>query len=520
LGWLLLCALVPVLLAPVCEGSGPDTSIQLTLNGIPSDEGAILVVPPSGFTVDVEFGDPRRVLPETLYLVIGSQQTGTPTIDLVPEIVAADSSGVVAMIPAETPLETGTHVVVAGVETASGRTVVAALLFAVREHALGPPLANGQWVQLDFSRDRDGDGLADFRADLPAFGLGSAADPASSAIVHDWVIGEVVARTQAFFDETNPSGLPGGDAADVVVSDLPAPAGPSTRICVGGEDPTGGDSIGNVLYDARNGNPSDVACDDFLPSGVFPRGMLVYAFEASFQNVFAPLLAFPVGEHPLDASVLGPGYDAGDPAQLARFETISAGVEGFAQALASITAHEVGHALGMVAPGEPGEGLFGGFTGPEFTHNLTPEGATPSENLLMNAGPSFSFARLAGLDGETPPRIRELNWAYLQGRIVLDPAVTGIYPAPSVQGFGPSTISRSGPLAVTVTVLGQRFLPTATVRLLGPLDFNLLIPTLVDGTELTGMAVSSFLEEGTYAVEVTNPDGQVAVLPGAVSVTP
>ena len=504
----------------MCEGPGPGTSIQVTLNGIPADEAAVLVVPPAGFTVDVEFADPARVRPESLSLVIGSQRTGSVTIDLAPEIVASDSSGAVAIMPSDTPLAIGTHIAVAAVETTSGRTIVAAQLFAVRQHSPGPPLANGQWVQLDFSEDRDGDGRADFQDDLLAFGLGSAADPASAAIVHDWVIGEVVARSQAFFDETNPSGLPGGDAADVVLSDLPAPAGPYTRICVGGEDPSGGNAIGNVLYDARNGNLADVACDDFLPSGVFPRGMLAYAFQASFQNVFAPLLAFPVGDHPLDATVLGPGYDPDDPAQRARFEEISAGVEGFAQALASITAHEVGHALGMVAPGDPGAGLFGGFSGPEYTHNLTPAGATPSENLLMNEGQSFSFARLAGLEGESPPRIRALNWAYLQGRLVLDPAVTGIYPAPSVQGFDPPTLSRSGPVSVPVTVVGQRFLPTPTIRLLGPLDFNVLVPTFGDATELTGLAVSSFLDVGTYDVEVTNPDGQVALLPAALTVTP
>jgi hypothetical protein len=158
---------------------------------------------------------------------------------------------------------------------------------------LAPPLAGGQWIQLDFDADRDADALADFPVDLASFGLAGGLSAAVDMRVESWVIREIIARAGAFYDE-NPSDLPGGDLLNIKFSADPRPDGPYTRICVAGATPGEGSIIGNVLLDPGNQDKSDEACDDYLPSGVFPREIEYYQDDPSYQAAFAPMLEPPL----------------------------------------------------------------------------------------------------------------------------------------------------------------------------------------------------------------------------------
>jgi hypothetical protein len=499
---------------------GPAPSLTLTVNAIPDAHNDLLVLPPSGFTVDVGFVNPGLLLPTTLEVWALPWDPELPNTDLSSDLVVLDLEGGVALVSPAHALAPGSYTLLALADVKPTGNVAASLDVAVRSPPTPPPLAAHQWIQLDFAADRDGDSAPDFPEDLASFGLGSGAAPALSQVVEDWVVAEVVARSQAYYDGPNPSGLPGGDPANLTFSELPPASGPFTRICVAGEDPSGGVTIGNVLYDPGNGNPANVACDDFLPSGVFPREFLFYASSAAFQAVFAPLLAQPVGTDPLDPLVLGPAYDPGDPAQLARFTEIESGVETFAQALATICAHEAGHAIGLVPPGPPGGGLYGGSAGADFTHDVEPWGGVPAENLLMNRGSSFSFEELTGLGGVALPRLRELDFGYLQGRLVLDAAVTGIFEPPSVGAVSPSLIDLSGPSIVQITVTGQDFQATPSLRLIGPTLHYVQSETLQSPTQMTGLVFPLQLVAGTYDLELKNPDGQKDLLSGAIQVVP
>jgi hypothetical protein len=441
-------------------------------------------------------------------------------VDLTDAIVRSDPDGAVVLVPPEASFGSGSYAVLLTAVDTAGNSHVATFDFAIREPVVAAPLESHQWVQLDFDADRDGDTLPDFPEDLEAFGLGSGGGPGASASVREWVIDEIVARVQEFYALENPSQLPGGDAANVSFERAPPASGFFTRICVGGQDPTGGVMMGNVQYDPGNANPGDDACDDILPSGVFPREILFWSGEAAFAAAFDALLAEPVGTHPLDDVVLGAAYDPGDPAQLARFDAIDRGVDAFAQVAATITAHEAGHALGLVAPGPPGGGLFGGSSGVDYTHNVTPEGTAPEESFLMNAGNTFGFATLGGDPSLPPPPIRAMNWAYLRGRLLLDAAVDGIYPAPIVHSVEPATVSLSGPSWVDVTVSGAKFQGTPRLRLLGPLAYTLSSPTLVDASQVTGGLITFQVLEGTYDFEFRNGDGQKTVLEAAITVVP
>lgn len=512
---LALALAVPALGASNCTG---DDLIRLTVNAVPEAEAELLVLPPSGFTVDITFPDPSAVIPSTLVVVELAWAAPVPQL-LTGDIVAWRPDGAVILVPPEHALEPGSHTFIAGAERViDGEQTVALLSVAVREHVIGAPLQEWQWVQLDPTSDLDGDGEVDLRADLRAFGLASLADPALADLVYWRVVGEIVGRVQQLYHASNPSGLPGGDPVWVRFSGVPPPSGRYTRICIGGASPGAGGVIGNVRYDPANGDPADVACDLLVPSGVFPRELLRYAWQPAFQTVFDPLLAAPVGTDPLDAQVLGVAYDPSDPVQLARREEIDAGIAAFAQAVATVTAHETGHALGLVPPGTPGGGLYGGTSGPDFTHNVTPYGGVPPETFLMNAGASFAFAELAGLGGVPLPRLRALNHAYLHGRLVLDDAVRGIYGPPKVDSVEPAEISLLGPDIISITVQGTRFIATPTVRLVGPNIHAILGEELESPTRVVGLALLPQLAEGVYDLELRNPDGQLAVLPAAVQV--
>jgi hypothetical protein len=66
-----------------------------------------------------------------------------------------------------------------------------------------------------------------------------------------------------------------------------------------------------------------------------------------------------------------------------------------------------GDGPGADPPGSPGGGLSGGSTGNEFSHNVDATGAPVASLSLMNMGSDFSFAELAGLEGNLlPPSAR------------------------------------------------------------------------------------------------------------------
>jgi len=514
-----LALLIPGLTGGICGGGGSSSGpvVLVTLDAVPDALNDLLVVPPSGFTVDVDFPDPGAVVPETLTILIASVDDGS-AIDVTGDLVVQEPARAVAVVSPANALPVGTHEAWAFVEDVNGTLRGASLRFAVRRHpTAGPPLADPQWVQLDFAADPDGDGQPDLPGDLDALGL-LAADPELADAVIDWIVAEIVSRTQAFFDTPNPSGLPGGDAADIVFDSGPPGSGPFTRICVGGADPSGQGVIGNLMFDPVNSKKDEVACDTFLPSGVFPREILGYSGSSVFGAAFGPVLAVPVGEDPRDPTVLGPGFDPDDPEQLARFLDIEAAVSALAQTVATVTAHETGHAIGLVPRGEPGGGLFGGRGGSVDTHNVTPAGETPAASFLMNEGKSFSFAELSGYGGASLPTFRELNFAYLRGRLVLDSRVTGLYPAPVLDGCTPAQVSLRDSSVVSYTCTGEGFVATPSLTFEGPVMLALWSETLVSSEEMTAGFSALQLAPGTYDLSFENGDGQTVVGEGMLTV--
>jgi hypothetical protein len=310
-------------------------------------------------------------------------------------------------------------------------------------------------------------GLADFEEDLRAVGLGSAQMlPAAAALTRDGVTGtnailrrwlerEIVGAVRKAY-------LLGADGATTPDSvrvrfvaeyepGAPKLANYQQQTLKGGETAKafsaiaiGGGDVGKALLglsktlDERNLTNEKNTGPTY---GVFTSraiatllellgkdAMVKGVFKVLFGD-FVPELGLggkPVGEHTLDAEILAAGFDPkqASPAAAARHQKLRFIVETLGRLCGALTAHEIGHSLGLVADGPPPHGHFGGESKASFVNGArttTGHIDTPGFNL-MEAGPgSAPNAPLDPLQYLTEPRFNELNLAYLQGRVLLLP---------------------------------------------------------------------------------------------------
>lgn len=499
-------------------------SLFVTLNDIPDDMNDLLVVPPSGFIITIDFDPiPGAVIDRSSLSVTNDQPLGiVPAGTELAPLFTVTQTGARWKIPPVTALAPRSHYLSVSVQDHAGNTAAAVYGFAVRDFGFsGPPMASQQLVFLDFDQDRSLGPEPDFIEDLRTFHLSSTAAPQYETQMRSWVITEILERVRPFY-ALNPDGSAGPDAVDIAFTDT-EPGGIRSRLCVGGQSQLGAQYLGSTILDVNNINEAQDECNIGAIFGVFPQALDdLWSADAEFQAVFWPLDpaqgGVPVGEHALDPIVLAPGFypGAASAPELARWTEIENGVQGFSQAIASATAHETGHLVGLVAFGAAPGGLFGASD-----HNVVPGGGTPAENYLMNEGGSFTFAELTGRAGESLPTIRALNWAYLHDRIVLDGAVTGLFEPPTIASVDPPVIDLSGG-AVPITVHGDDFMAPPTVRLLevmgDPTPDEILGEALLDPQTITGSVDPLIVSPALYDVLVINPDGQTAVLPGGLLV--
>lgn len=506
-------------------GGDQDTTppdLLVTLNDIPDDMNDLLVVPPEGFqiTLLLDSAGGSAIDTSSLSLVsdqdIGTYAAGTelrPRFQVTPTRAAWK-------IPAGSELARTTHYLQASIADVAGNITEVSYGFAVRDFAYGPPLGNLQTIFLDFGQDRSLGPEIDFLEDLRSFGLSSSADPAIESLMRDRLVGEIVARVHPYYGR-NSDGSPGPDAANVVFIDT-APGGTYSRLCVGGESSLGAAFLGAATMDVNNMNESQDECGGGAIFGIFPQALdNLWGGDAEFQASFDPLMAShggtPVGEDPLDTVVTAPTFDPGSATveELTRWGVIENAVDAFAQTIASVIAHESGHLLGLVAHGPTPAGLYGGTTAAKTDHNVTPSGASPSENYLMNAGGTFSFNEMTGRNGSPLPVFRVLNWAYLRDRLVLNSQVTGLYPPPQISSASPNPLELDPPVSAQITISGDEFVETPWIDLLQedlPTPRPLQNVIFVDPQTLQATANMYVVPAGVYDVRVTNPDGQEVTL--------
>jgi hypothetical protein len=504
------------------SGGPTDTtppSLLVTLNDVPDDMNDLLVVPPDGFqiTLLLDGAGGSVIDPASLSITssedMGAQQAGTELASL----FSVNPTRALWEVPAGSELARTSHYLTASIRDAAGNLSATGVYgYAVRDFPYGAPLGNPQTVFLDFDQDRSLTSEIDLIEDLQEYGLSSAVVTTYETQMRDRVVSEVLTRTHAFY------GSPGPDGANIVFVDSD-PGGTHARLCVGGESAQGANFLGAEQLDVHNINEGSDHCGASNLFGVWPQAIdNLWGGDGTYQATFFPIDpdegGTPVGEDPLDATVLAPGFDplAATTPEFNRWLTIQTAVAAFSQAVATAVAHETGHTLGLVAHGPAPGGLYGGDTGSQTDHNVTPTGGTPAGNFVMNQGTSFSFDEITGMSGESLPVFRPLGWAYLRDRVVLDSQVTGLFPPPVLSSVTPNPVDIAPPQSATVTLHGADFLATPTlvelIGVSGPLPQGLLNLVFVDPQTVTG-AVNKFLHPpGTYDVRLVNADGQEVTL--------
>ena len=185
--------------------------------------------------------------------------------------------------------------------------------------------------------------------------------------------------------------------------------------------------VGKAAIDPNNQHRED---NTGYGRGVFTsslvRQILANPLGVMVLSEFLPAAGgVPVGDAPGDEAFLTPGWtvdDADTASQEDRGQLYLLALDLLSRALGSLTAHEMGHSLGLVPLGPPPQGLFGGMAGLGFTdHDLAGWHIdTPGLNVMQTGAVTDWTKALS-----ERPRFNALNLAYLRRRLVVgaDPFV-------------------------------------------------------------------------------------------------
>jgi hypothetical protein len=134
------------------------------------------------------------------------------------------------------------------------------------------------------------------------------------------------------------------------------------------------------------------------------------SFQTLFAQRFLPLCpdmgGVPAGSHADDTVVLRPTFDplGATGEQHARWLAVMRAIDDWALVVGTVLAHEVGHSVGLVAPGPAPSGLFGDSS----LHDVNSSAAE-----VM--APAVGYEAMVTLTY----RFRDINLAYLRHRILL-----------------------------------------------------------------------------------------------------
>jgi len=398
--------------------------IAIRINAIGPRMGRDVFVPPFGWTLQVELPEGLpKVVRDSLLIEIREERTGA--IVEITDRFAFDGDVGSLVVPKELGLIVGLFSVHAALVDEEGQRLDAFRRQRVRTWLGGPPIGDRQIIHFDFSVDRDGDGRPDIESDLESLGLIALESPTLARAIAAAVADRALARVHRAYDRTDDPNHTRA-ARDVVFVRFQLEAVDSpfvTRICVGGRNAAHPESVGYVRYDPENSLRGNEECrgtaEDGGDAGIFPGALAAYSDDPLYTGVLGPFLASeggaPVGNLSGDANLLGTDAESG------RGRALGLAIEVLGDALGTIMAHESAHALGLVAPGKPGLGLFAGdaSSGDGYAHNEDVEGGAPATPWLMNPGRTVGFEDLAGRGEAGELRFRPLNWAYLKDRLIL-----------------------------------------------------------------------------------------------------
>lgn len=416
------------------SGDATPPSVTLSVNRIDSSRSAGLVLPPSGFTIEVAASDSGNQWADMGTVEIVG--TGPGTAPGAPQLLASATLGYgtfAVTVPVTTPFADGSWVLVARVRDLSGNLATSAAknvtIATPGDSVLPFERTQVVWVRHDL--DRNGNGTADFDDDMLRLGFAVPGDPiGTNARMRELVLDGVITQSNRLFGRgARGEPIDGGSVA--LRFSKRQPIGIShMQMALGGFDPEGDGQrtygqestgvLGRAYYDYRNSNPSERNTSNSPGLGVFPGEMWLYQTRIhvqvwpSFQTVFAqrfrPLCSdmggVPAGAHALDGVVLAPSFDyaTANGSERARWQTIMDAADDWATVIGIILAHEVGHSVGLVAPGAAPGGLFGDAS-------LHDTFASAAEVMASSVG----YEAMTSLDYH----FRDIDLAYLRQQVLL-----------------------------------------------------------------------------------------------------
>lgn len=415
----------------VLDGIAP--TVTASINGIPSSRRTGLVLPPSGFTVDVSVSDPGSQWVDMGSIEVEFDGGFGPTADSLLAVSSITYNSLQVVVPFDTPLSTGSWTLTVWATDLSGNRGKSDVIpFSVDNPTSGAmPFERTQivWVRSDL--DRDANGRSDFADDMLRLGFATEGDPiGTNAWVEKVLFEGVLAKANAMYMRGQRGEPIDSGSVQLRFSTRQPIALPHMQIALGGLDPEsdrtrvyGDDSsgvLGRAYYDYKNGNSSERNTSTGPGLGVFPAEMWLYqtnihlqvypSFQTQFAARFLPICpdmgGTPAGSHPLDAVVLTDAfhYDTASVAERARWGTIMAAADDWAAVIGIILAHEVGHSVGLVAPGGMPNGLFG-------DGSLHDTYASAAEVMAASVG----YEAMTTLNYQ----FRDIDLAYLRQRILL-----------------------------------------------------------------------------------------------------
>jgi hypothetical protein len=130
------------------------------------------------------------------------------------------------------------------------------------------------------------------------------------------------------------------------------------------------------------------------------------AFARKFLEICPDMGGTPAGSDPLDATVLSSSFDylTATSAERQRYDEVFGAIDDWATVIGIILAHEIGHAVGLVASGENPLGLHGDTS----LHNEF----TSAESIMS---PALGYDSMVFMEFA----YRDLNIAYLRQRLLM-----------------------------------------------------------------------------------------------------
>jgi hypothetical protein len=408
-------------------------TITATVNGIPSARRDGLVLPPTGFTIDIATSDAFSQWVDMGSIDVDLTGGIGPTSESLLATATIGYDTVQIQVPEDTPLSTGMWTMTAWATDLSGNRGMSNVISFEVETPSGDsvPFERTQivWVRTDL--DRDDNDTEDFIDDMVRLGFNTAGDPSgTNAYMQKVLLDGILAKANHIYHRgSRGEPLDNGTVQLRFLTREPTLL-PHMQIGLGGLDPEGDRTrvygsestgvLGRAYYDYRNSNPTERNTATSPGLGVFPAEMWLYQAHIheqsypSFQTQFASrfLAICPnmggtsAGNNPYDAAVLTASfdYDSATPSQRARWNAVMSAADDWAAVIGVILAHEVGHSVGLVAPGAMPNGLFG-------DSSLHDSYASAAEVMA----PSVGYNAMTSLDYQ----FRDIDLAYLRMRILL-----------------------------------------------------------------------------------------------------